>query len=40
MFVNVSMELRKCCAHPYLIQGTEEAQLSSLAIDPSRLLVG
>ncbi|KAF4748573.1 choline dehydrogenase 7, partial [Perkinsus olseni] len=35
MFVNVSMELRKCCAHPYLIQGTEEAQLSSQAADPN-----
>ncbi|KAF4750701.1 choline dehydrogenase 7, partial [Perkinsus olseni] len=37
MFVNVSMELRKCCAHPYLIQGTEEAQLSSQAADPNDL---
>ncbi|KAF4669599.1 choline dehydrogenase 7 [Perkinsus chesapeaki] len=40
MFVNVSMELRKCCAHPYLIQGTEEAQLSSQGADTRGNLEG
>ena len=29
--VNIQMELRKCCNHPYLIKGVEESQTSALS---------
>ena len=29
--VNIQMELRKCCNHPYLIKGIEETETRSLS---------
>ena len=31
--MNVMMELRKCCNHPYLVRGAEERILSDLSVD-------
>ena len=29
--VNIQMELRKCCNHPYLIKGVEESETHALS---------
>ncbi|KAF4669597.1 choline dehydrogenase 7 [Perkinsus chesapeaki] len=34
MLNNIAMELRKCCAHPYLITGVEESHLEALGVEP------
>ncbi|EER17077.1 chromodomain helicase dna binding protein, putative [Perkinsus marinus ATCC 50983] len=31
---NIAMELRKCCAHPYLISGVEDSHLEALGVKP------
>lgn len=31
--VNIQMELRKCCNHPYLIKGVEESHVSGMEVD-------
>ena len=28
-FVNIEMELRKCCNHPFLIRGVEDAECTT-----------
>lgn len=31
--MNIQMELRKCCNHPYLINGVEEKEMEQLEYD-------
>lgn len=28
--MNIQMELRKCCNHPYLVEGVEDAEMEKL----------
>jgi SNF2 family DNA or RNA helicase len=32
--MNVMMQLRKCCNHPYLLEGVEETELNGVTPDP------